>query len=103
MRVKLAAPMNQATTRALAQRCAVHEQRPAFAVCMLCAKSLCQECATQWDAIWYCAACLGTKRSAPARRSRLGGWISVIVASIGILFLCTRLMVWMGVLLAGLR
>jgi hypothetical protein len=95
--------MNQAMSRAMAQRCAVHPQRPAFAVCMQCTKSLCQECATQWDAIWYCAACLAMRRSAPARLSRIGGWIAVIAASISILFLSTRLMVWMGVLLAGLR
>ena len=55
-----------AMNRAAARRCAVHQQRPAFAVCMQCAKTLCQECATQWDGIWYCAACLGTRRSAPA-------------------------------------
>lgn len=89
--------------RAMAQRCAVHQQRPAFAVCMQCAKTLCQECATQWDGIWYCAACLSTRRSAPATRSRLFGWITVIAASAAFLFFSTRLMVWMGVLLAGLR
>ena len=89
--------------RAMAQRCAVHQQRPAFAVCMQCAKSLCQECATQWDGIWYCATCLAGRRSGPVRRSRVGGWIALIAASLAILFFSTRLMVWMGVLLAGLR
>jgi hypothetical protein len=89
--------------RAMAQRCAVHQQRPAFAVCMQCAKSLCQECATQWDGIWYCAACLAVRRSGPAHRSHAGGWIAVIAVSMAILFFSTRLMVWVGVLLAGMR
>jgi hypothetical protein len=89
--------------RPMAQRCAVHQQRPAFAVCMQCTKSLCQECATQWDGIWYCASCLAVRRAGPATRSRAGGWIAVIAASIVILFFSTRLMVWAGVLLAGLR
>ena len=91
------------TNRAMAQRCAVHQQWPAFAVCMQCTKSLCQECATQWDGIWYCAACLAVRRVGPVTRARAGGWIAVIVASIVILFFTTRLMVWAGILLAGLR
>jgi hypothetical protein len=95
--------MNEAMNRAAARRCAVHQQRPAFAVCMQCAKTLCQECATQWDGIWYCATCLSTRRSAPAAKSRVGGWIAVIAASLVILFFSTRFMVWTGVLLAGLR
>jgi hypothetical protein len=33
----------------------------------------------------------------------VGGWIAVIAASLVILFLSTRFMVWSGVLLAGLR
>ena len=88
--------------RAMVQRCAVHQQRPAFAVCMQCSKSLCQECATQWDGIWYCAVCLTSRRGKPARSSRAAGWIVLIAASMAILFFSTRLMVWMGVVLAGL-
>ena len=87
----------------MVQRCALHPQRPAFAVCMQCSKSLCQECATQWDGIWYCAVCLMVRRSGAAKRSRAGGWIALIVASLTILFFSTRVMVWTGVLLAGLR
>jgi hypothetical protein len=95
--------MTDGMNRAAARRCAVHQQRPAFAVCMRCAKTLCQECATQWDGIWYCAGCLASRRTAPAAKSHLGGWIAVIAASLGLLFLGTRFMVWTGVLLAGLR
>jgi hypothetical protein len=70
---------------------------------MNCTKPLCQECATQWDGIWYCSPCLTAQRSSRVQRSHAGGWIAMIAASITFLFLSTRLMVWMGVLLAGLR
>jgi hypothetical protein len=95
--------MSDVMNRVMARRCAVHQQRPGFAVCMQCAKALCQECATQWDGIWYCAQCLAARRGASRGRSHAGGWIAVIAASIVLLFFSTRLMVWTGVLLAGLR
>ena len=83
-------------------RCSVHDQRPAFARCMACSKTLCQECATQWDGIWHCAACLATKRGAARQRSPLFSWISVITLSLFLLFAGARVMVWTAALLAGL-
>lgn len=83
--------------------CAYHEERPAFAVCMSCAKLLCQECASQWDGIWHCSACLAAKRAAVVGESHAGGWIAVTAVSILLLFVCARVMVWTGALLAGLR
>ena len=80
--------------------CAFHDERPAYAVCMSCAKLLCQECASQWDGIWHCAACLAAKRGTDRRRSHAGGWIAVTLASLFILFLSTKIMVWSGTLLA---
>ena len=88
---------------ASAQRCEFHRQRPAFAVCMQCRKTLCQECATQWDGIWYCAGCLAAQRGGTAQRSNVVGWLLLVAASLTFLFLSTRVMVWSGVLLAGLR
>jgi len=70
---------------------------------MSCAKTLCQECATQWDGIWHCAACLAAKRGTIKRQSRVGGWIAVSVLSLLALFLSAKFMVWSGALLAGLR
>lgn len=70
---------------------------------MSCAKLLCQECATEWDGIWHCAACLAAKRTTVRDKSHAGGWIAVAAASLLLLFLCTKSMVWAGVLLAGLR
>jgi hypothetical protein len=87
---------------AATQRCSVHDQRPAFARCMSCAKMLCQECATQWDGIWHCAACLGTKRSATVRRAPVFSWIAVVTLSLFMLFAVARVMVWTAALLSGI-
>ena len=83
-------------------RCAHHAERPAFARCMSCAKMLCQECATQWDGIWYCAACLGAKRGGKAARSGAGAWLAVIFFSAVFLYLGARVMVWASALIAGM-
>jgi hypothetical protein len=87
---------------AATQRCSFHEGRPAFARCMSCAKMLCQECATQWDGIWHCAACLALKRGAKRRRSPVFSWISVVAASLLLLYLGARVMVWTAAVIAGL-
>jgi len=84
------------------QRCAVHEQRPAFARCMSCSKMLCQECATQWDGIWHCAACLSTKRGAAVKHRPVPAWIAVVTASLILLFAGARVMVWTAAVIAGL-
>ena len=82
--------------------CAVHPQRPAFARCMTCAKTLCQECATQWDGIWHCAGCLAAKRGAKVERSPVLSWLGVILVSVTLLYTGARLMVWTAALIAGL-
>ena len=69
---------------------------------MSCAKMLCQECATQWDGIWHCAACLGARRTAVVERSRVPAWIGVVVVSLILLYAGARLMVWTGAVIAGL-
>ena len=69
---------------------------------MSCSKMLCQECATQWDAIWYCAACLGSRRGVTVRRSPFFSWIAVVTLSLMMLFAGARVMVWMAALIAGL-
>ncbi|HET8796880.1 MAG TPA: hypothetical protein VFO89_04300 [Thermoanaerobaculia bacterium] len=84
------------------QWCALHPQRHAFARCMTCAKTLCQECATQWDGIWHCAACLAAKRGAKVERAPLFSWIAVVVLTAICLFSGARLMVWAAAVLAGL-
>lgn len=85
------------------QFCSFHATRPAYAVCMKCRKTLCQECATQWDGIWHCASCLAAMRGPATRQTAWAGWITVIVSSLILLFLSARVMVWSGALIAGLR
>jgi hypothetical protein len=69
---------------------------------MACSKMLCQECATQWDAIWYCASCLGSKRGAAVQRSPIFSWIAVVTLSLLMLFAGARVMVWTAALMAEL-
>lgn len=88
--------------QATLQRCAVHEQRPAFARCMACSTALCQGCATDWDGIWHCAACLAAKRSGGKKRSGVFGWVSVSVLSALLLYSSARLMVIISAIIAGL-
>lgn len=69
---------------------------------MSCTKTLCQECATQWDGIWHCAACLAAKRGPKERRSPVLAWIGVILVSLILLYAGARLMVWTGAAAASL-
>ncbi len=86
----------------LTQWCAVHADRHAFARCMQCTKTLCQECATQWDGVWHCAGCLAERRVSAVERSPAWSWIAVAGSSLALLFLGARLMVWTAAVLAGL-
>lgn len=83
-------------------RCHQHPTRPPFARCMSCAKMLCQECATQWEGIWHCAACLGAKRGARVQRPAKASTAGVVVLSLILLYCSARVMVWTGALIAGL-
>ncbi len=85
-----------------AKQCANHRDRPAYALCMSCDSSICQECATQWDGIWHCSRCLAAKRGATVERTSIGGWISLVVAAAVLLILAIPLMVWSSTLIAGL-
>jgi hypothetical protein len=87
---------------AIARRCVNHPERSPFAVCMTCTSSVCQECATQWDGIWYCARCLAAKRGATVERSRVGGWLLALLGSAILFYVAAHLMIWTGALLAGL-
>ena len=69
---------------------------------MTCGKMLCQECATQWDGIWHCAACLGVKRGAKVERSPVFSWLGVLVLSAILLYTGARLMVWTAAVIASL-
>jgi hypothetical protein len=87
-----------------AQTCAVHPARPGFALCMSCKQVVCQECATTWDGINYCRACLakrrGLERSASPWRKAVSA--TTMVAALLALLLCTvRFMAWAVALMSS--
>ena len=82
--------------------CANHAGRSASALCLTCRRSLCQECATTWDGINYCANCLRGRRKETAHSKAIGGWISLGVASGLLFYLLGAIMVWLGALITGL-
>jgi hypothetical protein len=59
---------------------------------------VCQECATTWDGINYCAACLARRRQAAGPRSSFLGLLVVLGAAAGLFWIVARLMVWASVL-----
>ena len=76
--------------------CANHPDRMAQALCMRCRRSICQECATQWDGINYCVVCLEQVRRGATEESSLVQW-ALLGTAIGVLFYAASLvMVWFG-------
>jgi hypothetical protein len=61
---------------------------------MSCRKTLCQECATEWDGIFHCAACLAARRTSSATRGTGLGTLLVLLAAAGLFVLGPRLLVW---------
>ena len=79
--------------------CANHPDRYGHAVCMTCRKTVCQECATEWDGVFYCSPCLGKQRAASGRSAPVLGWILVILAAAGLFVVGPKLLVWGSTLL----
>lgn len=84
------------------RHCANHPQRAAYALCMSCRKDVCQACATQWDGIYHCTACLAARRSASTDRASLGGWFALSAGVLATLWLSAKAMVWAAALIAGM-
>jgi hypothetical protein len=63
---------------------------------MSCGKTLCDECATEWDGINYCAACLARRRQT---RTGSGPWPSflLLLLAAGLLVVYVQLLVTVGV------
>jgi hypothetical protein len=83
-----------------AQTCANHPDRPGRALCMDCRKTVCLECATQWDGINYCVNCLKQKRVATRERSSVLAWAVMLLSIAGLLVAGSFAMVWAGALMA---
>jgi hypothetical protein len=65
---------------------------------MSCHRAVCQECATTWEGINYCAPCLALRRRSTSEGTPWAGWLLVLGAAAGLFWVVTRLMVWAGVL-----
>ena len=79
--------------------CVNHPDRYGHAVCMTCKKTVCQECATDWDGIFFCSPCLGKLRRSSGQRAPALGWILVALASAALFVLGPRLLAWGATLL----
>ncbi len=79
--------------------CYNHPDRYGHAVCMTCKKTVCQECATDWDGIFYCSPCLGKRRKSSGQSVPVLGWILVTLAAASLFLLGPRLLVWGATLL----
>lgn len=84
------------------QYCSNHPERYGHAVCMSCRKVICQECATEWEGINYCTACLARRRKATATRVPVLGWVAVLVACGVLFYAAQKAMVWGSALIFGL-
>jgi hypothetical protein len=79
--------------------CVNHPDRYGHAVCMTCRKTVCQECATEWDGVYYCSTCLAGRRKASGARTPVFGWILVTIAAGALFVLGPKLLVWSTTLL----
>ena len=79
--------------------CVNHPDRYGHAVCMTCKKTLCQECATDWDGIYYCSGCLGKRRAGARSGAPVLAWVFVLLASAALLAAGPPLLVWGATLL----
>lgn len=84
------------------QVCANHPERPALALCMACGRRLCQECATPWEGIHFCAACLAARRGSGRERRRLLAWLPMLLAAALLFLLANELRVFVAVALGGM-
>lgn len=69
---------------------------------MACRKVVCQECATEWDGIHYCVACLAERRKASQASSSAVGWVGVALVAVLLFALSVEAMVWVGVFVTSL-
>ncbi len=76
------------------QTCAYHQDRGAHARCVSCRKPLCRGCATPWEGIFLCAACLSERRATVERKGSFWGWGKLGVGLIAAAGLAVLLLAW---------
>lgn len=84
----------------MASTCAFHQDRPGRAVCMACRRVVCEECATEWEGIHHCPACLAARSRQAIPRKGASGVLLLLFFSAGLLFANAHLWVWGSLLLA---
>ena len=65
---------------------------------MDCAKLICQECATTWEGINYCAPCLAHTRGEQRATSSVGAWLAVAGVTALLLWVASYVMMWVAIL-----
>ncbi|MDY0061414.1 MAG: hypothetical protein RBU45_16515 [Myxococcota bacterium] len=74
--------------------CANHPERAAAAICVSCRKAVCAECATQWDGLHHCVACLARRREqARGPKARLS-WLGLLLLIPALTYLGSWALVW---------
>lgn len=63
---------------------------------MSCKKTVCQECATQWEGINYCIHCLRLRREKTKTPSSVPTATFVVMATALLYFMASYLMMWLG-------
>jgi hypothetical protein len=66
---------------------------------MSCRKTVCQECATDWDGIYYCSPCLAVRRRGAAGGAALPALLLVLAVSAALFLAGPTLLVWAATLL----
>ena len=79
--------------------CYNHPDRYGHATCMTCKKTVCQECATDFDGIFYCSPCLAGRRKSSGQGAPVAGWIFVSLAAAALFSIGPKLLVWAATLL----
>jgi len=85
---------------AVLESCGNHPERKGFAVCMACRKVVCQECATTWDGVNYCRACLAARGRQDAARGVVRAWIAWAAFCAIAFFVAARVLAWSSAMLA---
>jgi hypothetical protein len=83
--------------------CANHGDRPAFASCKACRKPICQECASEWDGIQHCPACLARRRRRERASVSWPAWVPVVVWIAAVAALLPAVVGWTVAVLGSMR
>ena len=84
------------------QSCSEHPDRHSFALCVTCRKVMCQECTTQVEGINYCRTCVAARTAVPNHQSGPLRLVAMVLFGVAMAMAIVRLIVGLGVYLAGM-